>query len=169
MATIGPDDFREISRRYGAYLERTLGAAHVGLIAKWQPEDLVPGSSDIDFRVILSERATPAYWLAADRGSGEIHRQLAEQNHAWWRILEHPPGYGLTTAELADNDWYTPEYRMWQICHGDTQALAPMGTVRPSLLDVTAASIIAFVLRPSPPLQQLGRPAAIAATKSSTR
>ena len=103
-----------------------LGPVYAGLTAKWQPDDLVPGLSDIDYRVILSPEATPTDWVVADRACGEIHQQLARENAGWWRILEHTPGCGLTTAELADDQWYTPEYRMWQLCHGDATVLTPM-------------------------------------------
>ena len=118
MPTVGYADYEEISQRYGAYLQRALGVTYEGLAARGPAEDIVPGFSDLDFRVILSDQATPGDWIAADRACGEIHAELARENPAWWRILEHPPDFGLTMDELVDDVWFDPEMRTWHPWQG---------------------------------------------------
>ena len=116
---IGRADLQQLMQRYGAYVQDALGGKYVAMTAKWPAEDLVPGLSDIDFRVVLAEGAVPGDWVVADRACGEIHARVACERPDWWRMLEHTPGCGLSLGELRREQWYHPEYHTWQACHGD--------------------------------------------------
>ena len=119
-------DYEQVTGEYSDHVRKALGAKYLGLSAKWQAEDLIIGMSDIDYRVILSFDAGVDDWIKVDRSCGEIHATLTARDERWWRVLEHTPGAGLTTAHLVDNDFYHPEYRFWHIAAGSCDLLDPM-------------------------------------------
>jgi hypothetical protein len=48
----------------------------VALVAKWDKADLVPGLSDMDFRVICDDDATMDDWVDIDRSCGRLHLDM---------------------------------------------------------------------------------------------
>jgi len=94
-----------------------------GLAGKWTFDDLIPGLSDFDTRLIFSDDVTPCEWAQMSIAVGEIHTQLAGERREWARILEHLPGLNLKTAEMLDPVFYYPEFRQWTYYRGDASVL----------------------------------------------
>jgi hypothetical protein len=90
----------------------------VALVAKWSKDDLVPGLSDLDFRVVCDESATPEDWVQIDWHVGRIHRQMVAEHPEWNRINEHTAGAGVALAELRDARLHHPEYAVWTVWWG---------------------------------------------------
>ena len=112
-------DLQNVMQEYGSYIKGAVGEKYLALTAKWQVEDLVPGLSDIDFRVVLADSAGVEDWIVVDKACGQIHSRLARKYKRWWRILEHTPGCGLTCRQMRHPYWYCSEYHTWQVCHGE--------------------------------------------------
>lgn len=85
----------------------------VTLVAKWSKEDLVPGLSDMDFRVVCDEQTTAEDWVRIDWHVGRIHRQMVADHPEWNRINEHTAGAGVNLAELRGERFHHPEYPVW--------------------------------------------------------
>ncbi len=103
------------------YLGDGLAAASprvVALVAKWSQDDLVPGLSDLDFRVVCDDAATPDDWVQIDRHVGRIHRQMVADHPEWNRINEHTAGAGVVLEELRDARFHHPEYSVWTVWWG---------------------------------------------------
>ena len=90
----------------------------VALVAKWDAADLVPGLSDMDFRVICRDGTTPEDWVHIDRTAGRIHLEMVRTHPEWNRINEHTAGAGMTVAEVADERFHNPEYAIWSLWWG---------------------------------------------------
>lgn len=101
----------------------------LGAIAgKWNFEDLLPGLSDFDTRLIATDDTTAADWARMSLQVGEVHGELAREQPQWARILEHLPGLNLTRAEMVDPIFYYPEFQQWTLYEGDGQLLADLRT-----------------------------------------
>ena len=126
MGRVGYRDpsLEELTRRYGEHLQQAVGDTYVGLTAKWSVGDLLPGLSDLDFRVVLAGDAQIDDWIAVDRAASEIHGLLAGEKPSWWRYLEHTPGCGLSLTEVENADYHHPEYSCWHTCHGRDAAIS---------------------------------------------
>ena len=48
----------------------------IALAAKWDKADLVPGLSDLDFRVICDDTTTVDDWVEIDRLTGQLHLEM---------------------------------------------------------------------------------------------
>lgn len=122
-----PIDLRHLRRRFDDVADtiaRLLMAANshvVALVAKWDRDDLVPGLSDLDFRVICDADARADDWVEIDRAVGRIHSNMVHARPEWNRINEHPIGAGLTLSELADDRLYNPECATWTLWAGETE------------------------------------------------
>src|SRR5438093_485539 len=81
---------------------------------KWADEDLVPGLSDLDARVICPG-ATAEDWVRLDACLGDVHRAMVVARPELARLLEHTPGMGLTVEELRDPRRYYPECGTWTL------------------------------------------------------
>jgi hypothetical protein len=120
-----PAELERLSRQFddvAATIARPLFAASphvVALVAKWQREDLVPGLSDMDFRVICDDDARANDWRAIDETLGTVHLDMVRSRPEWNRINEHPAGAGVTLAELEDDRTYNPECAAWTLWSGD--------------------------------------------------
>lgn len=95
---------------------------------KWNFEDLIPGMSDFDTRLIFAEDTTGADWAAASLAVGRLHTAAARNHPEWSRILEHLPGVNLTTSEVLDPLCYTAEMRLWTVYHGHLELPPPAWT-----------------------------------------
>ncbi len=95
----------------------------LALVAKWDKTDLIPGLSDMDFRIICDDRTTVDDWVEIDRAMGRIHLQMVRAHPEWNRINEHTAGCGLTVAEVMDKSFYSPEYAVWHLWWGQGQWL----------------------------------------------
>ena len=95
----------------------------LALVAKWDKTDLVPGLSDMDFRIICDDQTTVDDWVEIDRVMGRIHLQMVRAHPEWNRINEHTAGCGLTVAEVMNKSFYTPEYAVWHLWWGQGQWL----------------------------------------------
>lgn len=109
--------FKSVSRTIGDELRRRTPHL-VALVAKWQKEDLVPGLSDLDFRVICDDETSGEDWVVVDQAVGEIHLEMVRSHPEWNRINEHTAGAGLTVAEAMDRRFHNPEYAAWSVWWG---------------------------------------------------
>jgi hypothetical protein len=97
----------------------TEGNSHVvGLVAKWEKRDLVPGLSDLDFRVICDDHTSVDDWIAVDCLAGRIQLDMVRAHPEWNRINEHTAGAGLTVSEVLDGRFSNPEYAVWTLWWG---------------------------------------------------
>jgi len=85
----------------------------VTLVAKWSKDDLIPGLSDMDFRIVCDENTTAEDWVHIDWHVGRIHRQMVADHPEWNRINEHTVGAGVTLAEVRGDRFHHPEYAVW--------------------------------------------------------
>jgi len=89
--------------------------------AKWNPEDLIPGLSDVDLRFIAADGTGPADWKRLDEIVGRVHLQLVQEHPEWLRNLEHTPGVAVTPAELLEDSLYQPETQSWSDYCGERE------------------------------------------------
>lgn len=117
-------DLPALRRQFDAVNEtiaRAVSAASprvVALVAKWDKSDLVPGLSDLDYRVICDAQTTADDWVQIDQAVGRMHLRMVEEHPEWNRINEHPIGAGLTLSELDDPRLYNPECATWTVWWG---------------------------------------------------
>lgn len=116
------NDFPEFIETYFKRCQ-TVCPKIVACAGKWQFEDLIPGLSDFDTRLIASDDTTTVDWMRMSLAVGRVHTELAEERPGWARILEHLPGVNLTLSELCDPVFYYPEFRQWSFYHGDRQGI----------------------------------------------
>ncbi len=90
----------------------------VGLVAKWEKRDLIPGLSDLDFRVICDDDTTVDDWIDIDRLAGRIQLEMVRAHPEWNRINEHTAGAALTVSEVLDGRFSNPEYAVWTLWWG---------------------------------------------------
>jgi hypothetical protein len=90
----------------------------VALVAKWDKADLVPGLSDMDFRVICDDATAVDDWVEIDWCTGRLHLEMVRANSQWNRINEHTAGAGLTIAEAFHDRAITPEQAHWSLWWG---------------------------------------------------
>ncbi|MBI2824048.1 MAG: hypothetical protein HYX69_05065 [Planctomycetia bacterium] len=114
-----PVDIRALRERFAA-VAQTVGARLsaecprvVALAAKWSKEDLVPGLSDMDFRVVCDDGTTAEDWVRIDWHVGRVHREMVTAHPEWNRINEHTPGAAVGLGELAEDPFHHPEYSVW--------------------------------------------------------
>ncbi|MEU0443712.1 hypothetical protein ABZ202_28940 [Streptomyces sp. NPDC006186] len=91
------------------------------LTHKWQPGDLISPYSDIDVRVVVHQ--PPTSWWDWSEGLALAHARTVAQGVAHRRILEHPPGFAFTTAELNQHRISPPELATWSLLTGNATAL----------------------------------------------
>ncbi len=84
-----------------------------GIAGKWAFEDLIPGMSDFDYRLICADGMTADDWCRVSAAVGEMHLELCRAHPEWTRRLEHLPGVSLTWSELTLPQLYHPEYKQW--------------------------------------------------------
>ncbi|MEX0643513.1 MAG: hypothetical protein WD468_12470 [Pirellulales bacterium] len=119
------EDFLRVSNTVG----ETLASQNphiVAIAAKWDAVDLVPGLSDLDYRIICDDLATAEDWVQIDRVCGENHLQMVREHPEWNRINEHTPGAGITVSELFDRRFHNPEYQTWTTWWGADDWLADL-------------------------------------------
>jgi hypothetical protein len=112
-----PRQFFELAETLGQRWAEALPFFSVA-VAKWRYEDLVPGLSDLDPRVLCQDIGADD-WLELDRVSGRIQLDLLWQRPEWSRKLEHTPGVCMNLSELYDPLLYQPEMRQWSYYYGD--------------------------------------------------
>ena len=83
------------------------------IAGKWRFEDLIPGMSDYDTRLICANGMSARDWCDMSQEVGNAHLYLCQKYPDWARNLEHLPGINLTWAELTDDFSYYPEYLQW--------------------------------------------------------
>ncbi len=89
------------------------------IAGKWTFEDLIPGLSDFDTRLIFENDTSVQDWSEMSIAVGEIHTDLASKIPRWARMLEHLPGLDLTLAEITDPVRYYPEFQQWTFYKDD--------------------------------------------------
>ncbi|NUQ65047.1 MAG: hypothetical protein HUU20_21495 [Pirellulales bacterium] len=117
------NDFRRFIETYFARC-RTACPMIRAIAGKWEFEDLIPGLSDFDSRLIVDDAAAEADWARMSLAVGEVHTALAREEPQWARILEHLPGVNLTPAEAMAPAMYYPESRQWTFYLGDPRIIA---------------------------------------------
>ncbi|MCK4849780.1 MAG: hypothetical protein KAT11_00440 [Phycisphaerae bacterium] len=95
----------------------------ISLVAKWDKTDLVPGLSDMDFRIICDDQTTVDDWVQIDQAMGRIHLEMVREHPEWNRINEHTAGAGMTVAEVMNKNYYNPEYAVWHLWWGQREWL----------------------------------------------
>jgi hypothetical protein len=112
------NDFQEFIE---TYYERCLAVCPQlrGIAGKWNFEDLIPGLSDFDARLVFEDGLVEKDWAAISINVGNVHTELAIQYPHWARKLEHNPGQNLTHAEMLDPILYNPESKLWTFYAGD--------------------------------------------------
>jgi hypothetical protein len=90
----------------------------VALVAKWDKADLVPGLSDMDFRIVCDDDTTVDDWVEIDRFTGRLHLEMVRAQPQWNRINEHTAGAGLTISEALGDVAGTPEQSHWSLWWG---------------------------------------------------
>jgi len=93
------------------------------IAGKWTFEDLIPGMSDFDTRLIFTDDASVSDWARMSIAVGEVHTQLAQEFPHWARILEHLPGLNLMHKEVINPVFYYPEFQQWTYYQGDEKIL----------------------------------------------
>jgi hypothetical protein len=116
-----PRDFFELAEIYSQRVADAI-PGFVATVAKWRPEDLIPGLSDIDTRLICREMS-PEEWMAFDEVVSDVHLSLVRERPEWCRKLEHQPGFCLTPAEAFEEQLYQAEMAHWSLYFGDTQLM----------------------------------------------
>ena len=91
--------------------------------AKWTFEDLIPGLSDFDTRLIVRDGMSAADWNRMSTEVGRTHLELARERREWARTLEHLPGINLQWSELTAPEQYSPEFGKWTFYRGDETKL----------------------------------------------
>jgi hypothetical protein len=85
---------------------------------KWRPEDLIPGLSDLDARVVCDD-IVPEDWLRLDDLAYRAHLEVTEAHPEWARKLEHTPGVCCTSSDVLDPALFHPDMRTWDYYWGD--------------------------------------------------
>ncbi len=112
------NDFSQFIKEY--YTRVGMRCPKLKAIAgKWTFEDLIPGLSDFDTRLIFADGITIDEWIEMSLSVGCVHTELAKEFPHWARILEHLPGINLTYSEMTDEKFYYPEFQQWSFYHGD--------------------------------------------------
>lgn len=111
------NEFHRFAQKYFSGCKARFDALDA-LVAKWYFEDLIPGLSDFDSRIIVTDDVGPEEMIRLDRLIGEVHLELCREFPKWARILEHPPGICVTWSELYDPMLYQPETRTWSFYLG---------------------------------------------------
>ncbi len=122
-----PNQFQEFIRTYWEQC-RAACPELAALSGKWEFEDLIPGLSDFDTRLVLSGEPSPAEWARISVAIGRVHLNLARRRPEWARILEHLPGINLTHREMLEPRCFYPEFRQWTFYQGDPPELREMET-----------------------------------------
>ena len=89
------------------------------IAGKWTFEDLIPGLSDFDARLIFADGVTVDEWSSMSIAVGKVHTELAKEVPGWARILEHLPGLNLAVGELTNPRFFYPEFQQWSYYLGD--------------------------------------------------
>ncbi|MFF9150188.1 hypothetical protein ACF1BN_35640 [Streptomyces sp. NPDC014861] len=106
----------------GALYERELDAHGVGAVMlthKWQPADLLAPHSDIDVRVLLSR--APTDWEQWNHRLAAAHTAAVGREVSHRRLLEHPPGFAFTVAEVDGRLVSAPELATWSLISGSAR------------------------------------------------
>jgi hypothetical protein len=114
-----PRDFFELAETYSQRVAAAV-PGFVATVAKWRPEDLIPGLSDIDTRIICQEMKADQ-WMAFDQVVCDVHLDLVGERPEWCRKLEHQPGFCQTPAETFDPLLYQAEMAHWTQYSGDVR------------------------------------------------
>ncbi len=121
-----PGDFFELCDWFSARWAAEFPAFSV-MTCKWRPEDLIPGLSDVDARVICDEIG-PQDWVRLDDLAYRTHLEIARARPEWARKLEHTPGVCSTKSETLDPALFQPEMRDWDFYGGDREFYNRMKT-----------------------------------------
>jgi hypothetical protein len=112
-------DFFELVTWFGERWSATFADLSL-LTCKWRPEDLIPGLSDLDTRVICEEIG-PEDWVRLDELAYRAHLEITQARPEWARKLEHTPGVCSTKSEVLDGVLFQPEMRDWDFYWGDRE------------------------------------------------
>jgi hypothetical protein len=114
-----PKDFFELLTWSGERWSARFPAVRL-VTCKWRPEDLIPGLSDVDARVVCDD-IRPEEWIRLDEIVGQAQLEVMTSHPEWARKLEHTPGIGCTRSELLDPALFQPETRTWDYYWGDRE------------------------------------------------
>ena len=112
-------DFFQMATWFGERWSKEFPALSVWT-CKWRHEDLIPGLSDMDPRVVFDDMSAEE-WVSLDELAYETHLELTKSRPDWARKLEHTPGVCSTKAEVLNEALYQPEMRNWDYYWGDRE------------------------------------------------
>lgn len=112
-------DFFELCAWFGEHWSAKFPAFSLWT-CKWRPEDLIPGLSDLDARVIC-DQIGPEDWVWLDELAYRTHLEITQARPEWARKLEHTPGVCSTKSEVLDEALFQPEMRNWDFYWGDRE------------------------------------------------
>ena len=109
---LAPNEFKHFAQEYFDRCKKGFEPLDT-IAAKWNFEDLIPGLSDFDARLLVGDGVGPEGMVQCDYVVGQVHLELCRKFPRWSRILEHTPGICITWSELSDPRLYQPETRFW--------------------------------------------------------
>jgi hypothetical protein len=112
-----PREFFELAETYSERVAQEV-PGFLATVAKWRSEDLIPGLSDIDTRIVCRDMS-PEEWMVFDQTVSDVHLSLVRERPEWSRKLEHEPGCCLTPGEAFDERLYHAEMAHWTFYCGD--------------------------------------------------
>ena len=100
-AFVDPAAQELVDRTWSAITEGLDGGrtAHVALYSKGHLEDVIPGLSDVDFRIVV-DSIEPSVWRKVDDAFYRAYSSFAAGFPGSWRLVEHTPGSGYATREV---------------------------------------------------------------------
>ncbi len=93
------------------------------IAGKWTFDDLIPGLSDFDTRLIFADGIEVDEWIEMSIAIGDVHTKLAKERPEWARKLEHLPGINLMYSEMTDEMFYYPEFQQWSFYYGNEEII----------------------------------------------
>ena len=111
------EDYRTVCRVMGESCRRKLGEAFQSIYSKHKVLDLTPGYSDLDLRAVCSGK-TVEEWSKIGFAISQVYLELLRNNPRYSRILEHPPGFIISTEEVPNYIRYHPAVAEWDLMFG---------------------------------------------------
>jgi len=108
------NDFKEFIEMYYYSCRRKFPKLQA-IAGKWTFEDLIPGMSDFDTRLICSDDMQRKDWGELAKVVGEVHNDLCVHYPKWDRKLEHLAGVNMTWQELTIPGLYYTEFKQWSV------------------------------------------------------
>ncbi|MFA9479553.1 hypothetical protein ACERK3_14785 [Phycisphaerales bacterium AB-hyl4] len=94
-----PPLYLELTDRVREAIDAARGGAPAALASKGAMRDVIPGLSDVDYRLVLSTDA-PEIWRRVGAAFAEAMLAFANAHPDGWRLIEHMPAIGCSSDAL---------------------------------------------------------------------